>query len=247
MKSLFAALGFLTVLPLPVRWLGTEQDLGRSLSWFPLVGALIGMVAALIDLGLGMLLPQSVVSVITVLILLAASGGLHMDGLADSADGFFSSRSRERMLEIMRDSRSGPMGVMAICTLLLLKVTTLAAVPAPLRPATIMLMPLAGRTALSVSLATLPNARGNGGLAGVFRSTRRQGLLAVALLTGCAWLLQGSAGLITAAASLAVILLLAAYCKAKIGGFTGDTLGATCEVTELIPALVAAALAFGNI
>jgi adenosylcobinamide-GDP ribazoletransferase len=246
MKGLCAALGFLTVLPLPARWLGNEEDLGRSLIWFPLVGALIGIAAALLDLGLGMILPPTVVSVFTVLALLAASGGLHMDGLADSADGFFSSRSRERMLEIMRDSRSGPMGVMAICTLLLLKVTTLAAVPAPLRPATIVLMPLAGRTALSVSLATLPYARDNGGLAGVFRSTRRQGLLAVALLTSCAWLLQGVPGLVTAAASLAVILLLAAWSKEKIGGFTGDTLGATCEITELIPALVAAALGFGN-
>jgi adenosylcobinamide-GDP ribazoletransferase len=246
MKGLCAALGFLTVLPLPARWLGSEEDLGRSLIWFPLVGALIGIAAALLDLGLGMILPPTVVSVFTVLALLAASGGLHMDGLADSADGFFSSRSRERMLEIMRDSRSGPMGVMAICGVLLLKVTTLAAVPAPLRPATIVLMPLAGRTALSVSLATLPYARDNGGLAGVFRSTRSQGLLAVALLTGCAWLLQGVPGLVTAAASLAVMSLLAAYSKGKIGGFTGDTLGATCEITELIPALMAAALGFGN-
>ncbi|MGE4543145.1 MAG: adenosylcobinamide-GDP ribazoletransferase [Pedobacter sp.] len=246
MKSLFAALGFLTVLPLPARWLGTGEDLGRSLIWFPLVGALIGMLAAIIDLGLGMILPPTVVSVITVLILLAASGGLHMDGLADSADGFFSSRSRERMLEIMRDSRSGPMGVMAICGLLLLKVTTLAAVPAPLRMTTIVLMPLAGRTALTVSLAVLPYARTTGGLAEVFRPTLRAGLTTAVLLTGSAWLLQGPSGLITAGASLAVILLLAAYSKRKIGGFTGDTLGAACELTELIPALVAAALAFGG-
>lgn len=243
MKSLFAALGFLTVLPLPDRWLGTGEDLGRSLIWFPLVGALIGMLAAIIDLGLGMILPPTVVSVITVLILLAASGGLHMDGLADSADGFFSSRSRERMLEIMRDSRSGPMGVMAICGLLLLKVTTLAAVPAPWRMTTIVLMPLAGRTALTVSLAVLPYARTTGGLAEVFRPTLRTGLITAVLLTGSAWLLQGTSGLITAGASLAVILLLAAYSKRKIGGFTGDTLGAACELTELIPALVAAAMA----
>ena len=194
MKSLFAALGFLTVLPLPDCWLGTEEDLGRSLIWFPLVGAMIGMLAAFIDLGLGMILPQTVVSAITVLILLAASGGLHMDGLADSADGFFSSRSRERMLEIMRDSRSGPMGVMAICGLLLLKVTTLAAVPAPWRMTTIVLMPLAGRTALTVSLAVLPYARSTGGLAEVFRPTLRVGLITAVLLTGSAWLCRAPPG-----------------------------------------------------
>jgi adenosylcobinamide-GDP ribazoletransferase len=151
------------------------------------------------------------------------------------------------MLEIMRDSRSGPMGVMAICGVLLLKVTALAAVPSPLRPAAIMLMPLAGRTALTVSLTLLPYARSEGGLAGVFRPSRFQGLLAVALLTFGAWLLQGTPGLATAAACLAVMLLLVAWSKRKIGGFTGDTLGATCEVTELVPALVAATLAFANV
>jgi len=242
MKSLFAALGFLTVLPLPLRWLGSKEELGRSPIWFPLVGALIGLPVALFDWGLGMILPPMVVSVITVLALLVASGGLHMDGLADTADGFFSSRGRERMLEIMRDSRSGPMGVMAISGLLLLKVAALAAAPLPLRPAAIILMPMAGRTALTVNLNLLPYARSEGGLAGVFRPSRLQGLLAVALLTGSAWLLQGYSGLITAAASVAVMLLLAAYCKGKIGGFTGDTLGATCEVTELVPALVAVAM-----
>ncbi len=246
-KRLFAALSFLTVLPLPARWLGTEEDLGRSLIWFPLVGALIGLFASIIDLGLGMILPPTVVSVITVLILLAASGGLHMDGLADSADGFFSSRSRERMLEIMRDSRSGPMGVMAICALLLLKVTTLATVPAPLRMTTIVLMPLAGRTALTVSLAVLPYARSTGGLAKVFRPSLRMGLITAVLLTGAGWLLQGYPGLLAAGGALLGTLLLAAYSKRKIGGFTGDTLGATCELIELAPALVAAAWAFGRI
>ena len=246
MKRLLAALSFLTVLPLPARWLGTEEDLGHSLIWFPLVGALIGLFAASIDLGLGMILPPTVVSVITVLILLAASGGLHMDGLADSADGFFSSRSRERMLEIMRDSRSGPMGVMAICALLLLKVTTLATVPAPLRMTTIVLMPLAGRTALTVSLAVLPYAR-SGGLAKVFRPSRQKGLITAVLLTGAGWLLQGYPGLLASGGALLGTLVLAAYSKRKIGGYTGDTLGATCELIELAPALVAAAWAFGRI
>lgn len=247
MKSLSAAIGFLTVLPMPTRWLGDEKELARSVAWFPLVGALIGCSVALLDRGLGLILPPTVVSAISVLALLGASGGLHMDGLADTADGFFSNRGREGMLEIMRDSRSGPMGVMAICGVLLLKTSALAAVPPPLRLPAIVLMPIAGRTALTLHLAVLPYARSEGGLAGVFRPTRGPGILAVALLTGSAWLLLGHRGLITAAASLAVMLLLAVYSKFKIGGFTGDTLGAACEMTELVPALVAAALAFGRI
>lgn len=242
MRALFAALGFLTVMPLPARWLGTESDLGRSPIWFPLVGVMIGGVVALFDFALGLFLPATVVSTFSVLALLAASGGLHMDGLADTADGFFSSRGRERILEIMRDSRSGPMGVMAICSLLLLKTVTLAAVPAPLRISTLVLMPLAGRTALTVSLSALPYARKTGGLAGIFQPVGWQALLTAAVLMTAGWLLQSYAGLVTAMASLAVTQLLTAYSKSKIGGFTGDTLGATCELTELIPALVAVAM-----
>jgi adenosylcobinamide-GDP ribazoletransferase len=242
MKGLFAAFGFLTVLPLPGSWLGNENDLARSPAWFPLVGGLIGLSAAFVDLGLGVVLPPMVVSTVTILVLLASSGGLHMDGLADSADGFFSSRSRERMLEIMHDSRSGPMGVMAIGAMLLLKTVTLASVPTPLRFSTIVLMPLAGRTALTVSLAATPYARRTGGLAGVFRPGGVHPLLAAAILMAAGWMLQGHAGLLAAMASLAVTLLLAGYSKRKIGGFTGDTLGATCELTELIPALVSAAV-----
>lgn len=243
MKSLVAALGFLTVVPLPERWYGTESDLGRSPIWFPLVGVMIGAAVALFDFALGLFLPTTVVSTFSVLALMAASGGLHMDGLADTADGFFSSRGRERMLEIMRDSRSGPMGVMAICALLLLKTVTLAAVPTPLRVPTLVLMPLAGRTALTVSLTALPYARRTGGLAGVFRTDGMQALVAAAVLMAGGWLLLSHRGLIGAMASLAATLLLAAYSKKKIGGFTGDTLGATCELTELVPALVA--VAFG--
>lgn len=242
MKELFAALGFLTVLPLPADWSGNERNLARSPVWFPLVGTMIGGAVALVDLGLRLFLPPTVVSAFSVLMMLAASGGLHMDGLADTADGFFSSRGRERMLEIMRDSRSGPMGVMAICGLLLLKTVTLAAVPKPLRISTLILMPLAGRTALTVSLTALPYARTTGGLAGVFSTGGIQALLAAAVLMAGGWLLQNNAGLVAAMAALAGTLLLAAYSKKKIGGFTGDTLGATCELTELIPALVAVAM-----
>ncbi|MEJ2200959.1 MAG: adenosylcobinamide-GDP ribazoletransferase, partial [Desulfuromonadaceae bacterium] len=202
MKSLLAAIGFLTILPLPKRWQSGGDDLARSPAWFPAVGALLGAGTALVDFGLGLFLPPLVVSCCSVLLLLAASGGLHMDGLADTADGFFSGRNPERMLEIMRDSRSGPMGVMAICSLLLLKTVTLAAVPAPLRISTLVLMPLAGRTALTLSLTTLPYARQDGGLAGVFHPERWQALLAAVVLPAAGWLLQGLTGLVTAVVAL---------------------------------------------
>ena len=114
MKRFLAAIQFLTILPLPRGLCPDERALGGSLPFFPVVGLGIGAAVALIDRGLGSLFPVGVTSVLAVILLIAASGGLHLDGLADTADGFFSSRPRERIFEIMRDNRTGPMEVAAI-------------------------------------------------------------------------------------------------------------------------------------
>jgi hypothetical protein len=112
--SFFAALRFLTVLPVPGCWCGGEEALKRSVPFFAVVGLCIGGLAAGMDAAFIRILPPLPVAVLVVIFLMAASGGLHVDGLADTADGFFSSRSRERMLEIMQDSRTGPMGTAAV-------------------------------------------------------------------------------------------------------------------------------------
>lgn len=228
MKSFFAALSFLTRLPVPHCWCGGERELGRSLAFFPIVGLLIGAFVAALGELLGLVFPPLVASAILVIALLAVSGGLHLDGLADTADAFFSSRSRERMLEIMRDSRSGPMGVMAVVCVLLIKFSALASAPAAQRWAVLLLMPLAGRAALVVSLQLLPYARAQGGLASIFHAQRSRGLAAwaVTLLAGAGWCALGRAGLVAACATVVVIFLFAACTRRKIGGLTGDTLGA---------------------
>ena len=133
MKRFLAAIQFLTILPLPGAWHPDERALGGSLPFFPVVGLGIGAAVALSDWGLGRLFPVGVTSVLAVILLIAASGGLHIDGLADTADGFFSSRPRERILEIMRDSRTGPMGVAAIVCVVALKIALIASVAGPWR------------------------------------------------------------------------------------------------------------------
>ena len=175
--------------------------------------------------------------------LLVLTGGFHLDGLADTADGFMSSRPRERILEIMKDSRTGPMGVAAVASVLLLKVSLLASVTGPFRPVLIVLMPVAGRSAMVMVMAFLPYARPEGGLGSVFMRSRSplQALWAFFFLLATGWL---AAGLLGVAAGLAAALgtaLAALYTYRKIGGITGDTLGATCEIVELIPLLAAAA------
>ena len=242
MKRLIAALQFLTVCPFVSRVACDERDIGRSTPWFPLVGLLIGAVVMLLDRGMSALFPPLLSSVIAVVALIAASGGLHADGLADTADGFLSSRPRERMLEIMRDSRTGAMGVLGIVCIFSLKVAALASVPASLRWPALLLMPFAGRCSMVIQMHLLPYAR-SGGLCSVFvKDARRSDVILALLILGVVgWLVGGLFGLCAAGVSVAAVAIFSLWCRSMIGGFTGDTLGAGCEWVELIPALVAAA------
>jgi len=241
MKSLFAALQFLTVIPVPASWGGGTRELERSVWFFPLVGLFLGALLAALDTGLATLLPPLPASAIIVLASIALTGGFHVDGLADTADGFMSSRPRERILEIMKDSRTGPMGVVAVVSVVILKVTLLSAVTGPLRLPSIVLMAVAGRSAMVMVMALLPYARPEG-LASVFMKNRCILLASwgFAFLFGAGWLLAGPAGILAGLAALAATILAGAYSNSKIGGITGDTLGATCELVELMPLLVAA-------
>ncbi len=159
MKPFFAALQFLTIIPLPKRLAGETEDLEKSVPFFPLVGLFIGLLAAGFDQLAGSHLPPFAASVLVVILLVGISGGLHMDGLADTADGFLSARPREKMLEIMRDSRTGVMGTIAVVFVILLKIAVLNPIPLDLRWKAILLMPLAGRIAMVLMMTFLPYVR----------------------------------------------------------------------------------------
>ena len=180
--------------------------------------------------------------------MIAVSGGLHIDGLADTADGFFSARPRDGILAIMKDSRTGPMGVAAVVCVVALKIAVITSVAGPWRWWVLLLTPLAGRCALIVHIALLPYVRPEGGLAGIFHRNRSRGhaLWALVALLAAGSLAGGLPGLIAGAAAFLAALLLAAYIYRRIGGLTGDTLGAACELTELCPALAAAAILSGG-
>lgn len=246
MKSFFAAVQFLTIFPCPASWSGGEETLENSVVFFPVVGILIGVIVATLDYGLGFLFPRHLSSLLVVIAMIGLSGGLHLDGLADTADGFFSSRPRAEILDIMRDSRTGPMGVAAIVCVFTMKIFSIASLPPHARWGVILLLPLAGRCAMVIEMAALPYAREEGGLASVYirKGTRLQAVWAFVVFAVAGWLLASWMGLIACAASLAITLILAAYSYRKIGGFTGDVLGATCELVEVVPALVAVAWAF---
>lgn len=242
MKRFLAALRFLTICPVPGSWGSAEEDLARSVPCFPLVGLLLGGLGAAAAWLLGRLnVPAMLASLALVVLLLGCSGCLHLDGLSDSADGLFSSRSRERMLEIMKDSHVGPMGLVAVLVVLLAKLSALYSMPAGLRWPAVLLMPLAGRVAIVVHLALLRYVR-PGGRAAIFCHQRRwpAAVWALALLAAAGWGLFGLKGLAIGGVALAVMLVSAGYLKGKLGGITGDTLGAVCELLETVPAVTLA-------
>jgi adenosylcobinamide-GDP ribazoletransferase len=191
-----------------------------------------------------MILPPFPASVITVMVMTGISGGLHMDGLADTADGFFSSRPREKILEIMRDSRTGVMGVIAVVFVIVMKVSLVLSLSLPYRFGIIMLMPLAGRCSLVMMMTALPYVRSEGGLATAFSEGKTwlsvlwsAVFLVVAGCIAAKWI-----GIAVCLSSIFMAALVSVYCFRKIGGYTGDTLGAICEITEIIPALAAIAM-----
>jgi adenosylcobinamide-GDP ribazoletransferase len=241
MRGFFAAIKFLTVLPVPGGWSGNEKTLAKSVPYFPLVGLLIGLIAAAFDYTIGQILPPLPASTLTVIFLIGLTGGLHMDGLADTADGFFSARPRDKMMEIMRDSRTGVMGVLAVVSGLLLKITLLVNISASSRWVLILIMPLAGRAAIVALMTALPYARPEGGLATLFAGSRSwlHVLWAWGLLFAVSgWLAQGL-GLAAVFLALVITALFVLYNRSKIGGYTGDTLGAVCELAEIAPLLAA--------
>jgi len=244
MKPLLAAIQFLTVIPFPKSFTGGEKELEKCMPFFPVVGLLIGIIIAAFDHVMGFIFPPLPASVMTVIAMTGISGGLHMDGLADTADGFFSARPRERVLEIMRDSRTGVMGVIAVVFVIVLKISVLISLSPPFRPGIIVLMPLAGRCSFVVMMTALPYVRREGGLATAFGAGKSwlNVLWTSAFLLAAGWLAGHWMGLAASLSALLMAALFSVYCFHKIGGYTGDTLGAGCELTEIIPAIAALAL-----
>lgn len=240
-----AALRFLTVLPVPGHIGSEEQDLTRSVVFFPVVGVGVGFIMAVVAWLIWPFLPALPAAAIMVFLLLAISGGFHLDGLADSADGLMSARPREHILAIMRDSQIGSMGAAALVMVLLAKTVALGSLPQAEAASAVFLMPIAGRCLMVLMMVLLPYVRGNEGRAALFYETARQdkkiAYISGAILYSSCWYAGGVFGLVAGALALGAMLLFAWFCRSKIGGATGDTLGATCELTEMVIALVLSA------
>ncbi len=231
MNGLLAALGFLTTFPLPASACRTPAPVG--LAWFPCVGLVLGSLLVLANQLLVWCRVDPLVTGILLTALLAwLTGGLHLDGLADTADGFAGSRDQARRLEIMKDSRIGAMGSLTLSLLVMLKAAALAR--PGVRDAALLLGPVCGRLHLVFTLYLLPGAR-PGGLGEQFQTHATVAALVFALFTAIAtglFLLSPIVTALTFAVTLVITVSFHALCRAKISGMTGDTLGAGCELTE---------------
>lgn len=240
MKPLFAALRFLSILPIPQTWTGDTDSLSKSVKFFPVTGLIMAAIAAGCVCLFGSLLPQSVVAAVTVVLMIALTRGLHLDGLADTADGFWSVSDRKRTLEIMKDSFTGAMGVIAIASITLLKFACLNALGDRMLWRGVLLMVLAGRCMMVLPISLFPYARKEGGLGKLFYETRTvlNAIWAIVVQITVGWFVAGTAGIAAGIAAVLATVAFGFYCKWKIGGVTGDTIGATCEITEVVTVFV---------
>ncbi|WP_035277165.1 adenosylcobinamide-GDP ribazoletransferase [Desulforegula conservatrix] len=233
-KGFFSALSFLTIIPVPGKMSGSSDDLGESIVFFPVVGLFIGLATAISDSFLFCFFPPLVRSVLCMFFMVSISKGLHLDGLADTADGFLSSRPRDRILEIMRDSRIGTMGAAALVSIMLLKTSALFSLNGDLRTRALVMAPIAGRCSMSIIMTFFRYARKDGGLASVFyeKATIKTGIVSALFFAIAGLSINGLSGFFISSAAIAFIYLWGLCSKRMIGGFTGDTLGAGCELTE---------------
>ncbi|MCI0919084.1 adenosylcobinamide-GDP ribazoletransferase [Pseudomonas stutzeri] len=232
MQPFLIALQFLTSLPVRLDRMPEPQAVGRSLLYYPLVGLLLGAMFWLV----GTVFENASAPLLAALLLtgwVALTGGLHLDGLADSADAWLGGfGDRERTLTIMKDPRSGPIAVVVLVLLLLLKFVALWTLLAADQRLALLLAPLLGRSALLGLFLTTPYVR-PGGLGQVLaeqmpRNTSRIVLGGVVLVC----LILGSSGWLALAATVGVgWLSRRAMCR-RIGGTTGDTAGALLELVE---------------
>ncbi len=240
--SFLAALRFLTVIPLPGRREVSQEEIGRSIVYFPVVGVIIGLVLAGLSWLLSLALPSMVVNALLLVALAVIPGALHLDGFIDTCDGLGTHQTPETRWRIMSDSRVGGFGIIGAVLLLLVKYVSLNSVPVTLLMATLVLMPLVSRWAMVYAIFAYPCAKPSG-LGKVYKQGVgwRRFTLATIITLGVAMGLARwaniayfyLAGLAIMGGIWVIVVAVAAYLKRKFAGLTGDTYGAINEVAEV--------------
>ena len=236
LEYFFGALRFFTRLPVPV-WVGhSAEALDRSARYFPAVGLVIGGIGALVFLGASLFWPQAVAVLLSMVATIYATGAFHEDGLADMVDGLGGGWDKLRILEIMKDSRVGSYGVVALVLALLGKFVLLVALDATLVPFALLAGHAVSRFCSTVLLATMDYVREDLLSKAKPLATRLSGgemLVALGFVIAVLALLPPEKTVAGCALAALATFWLAAKFKRSLGGYTGDCLGATQQVSEI--------------
>ena len=233
MKNFLIALQFLTTIPVKIRSEIKPGDFGKSLLYFPIVGMLIGLALACIS-SLLAFFPAMVKGVFILVASIFITGGIHLDGFADTCDGFYAGRSKENILQIMRDSRIGVMGAVGIVCLLLLKFTLLVNIPQNILWKSLIMATAFARWSQVLACVSSKYAREDGKAKLFIEYARaKEAIIGGLLVLILFFILAGTKGLALFILNLVCIFLFITYIKSRITGMTGDTIGAASEIAEI--------------
>ena len=250
-----AALSFLTIIPLPLRREISPDDVGRSMIYFPVVGAIIGFILAGLSWLFSLFLPPAIANGLLIAVLVVISGALHLDGFVDTCDGIAGHKTVEDRWKVMHDSRAGAFGIVGVVLLLLIKYVSLNSVPDNLLMATLVIMAVVSRWAMVYAIFAYPYARPSG-LGKIFKQGANwprfaaATIITLAVAIGMARWANIAYFYLAGPAIMLVIWLvvvgMATYFKRKFSGLTGDTYGAINEVTEVCVLIFISLLAYNQ-
>lgn len=236
MKSFLIALQFLTSIPLRVKKGIADKELAKSMAYFPLVGLLVGTILALAYNVFSLIFPHPVNCAFILVLNVIITGGLHIDGFIDTFDGIASGSDRKRTLEIMREGHPGAIGIAAAILLFLLKYSLLVSLSRGTVEAGLIAMATLSRWSLVVSSGLYPYAREGEGLGRKFIRglSFKEGFIATTIALLIAILIFRLRIFILISVLCFVLVGFNFYLFKKIGGITGDTLGALNEIIEIL-------------
>ena len=260
MNNFLWALTFLTVIPIRSKNEQGFQRTGTVACWFPVVGLCIGVFLSICSVLFSAFFPPFIAYALVLVAYIATTGALHLDGLADTCDGIWGGKDKEARLSIMKDSRIGSFGAIGLISLLGIKYAGLAGIgdiaasghalyaviltklSVPISPLSanvipaLLVMPVMGRWSQVFAAALLPYARSKSGTGSfIVEETTAWHVLCATLLPLCLlWFFYASLGFVLFAIIVVFVLVWIWHIKKKIGGMTGDTLGATNELVELL-------------
>lgn len=240
MKKFILIIQFMTRIPINLSLEVKREDFADAVRYFPLVGLIIGAIDLFVYIITSKLFHGILPVVFTMISHIIVTGGLHLDGLSDTADGIFSGRSKDKILDIMKDSRVGTFGVLALVTLMLLKFAAIQEISETNIYSALLISPVISRTFATLLMYKRRYARQKEGLGDLFIGKISTLTFSIALALGLIITLAvgRTYGLIVIIVGYIFTILFRSYIEKRLDGITGDILGASVELNEVLVLIV---------